>query len=286
MSMNAPRRFLGVLEPIVSMIFFSPEAAQEYAALGLDPIAGYFCSRSAAMGRVAADVVAATFYNFNPALVAQSIKWEVAPPDVVLTARQRAVRATLERLLTESDGSPPDVSRGVELLKIACAPCRPEGRPLYAAHARLPWPEDELTALWHGGNLLREYRGDGHIATLVAHGLDAVEALVMWTPYIGAKRDVVLGSRMWDEHAAAAAVERLTDRGLVNPDGSLTEGGEKFREMIEHETDRLAAAPFDELGQERCEELLEILEPLAVRIVERRGVPSVLARMNREHPLA
>jgi hypothetical protein len=283
---NTARRFLAVLEPVVSMIFFAPEAAEAYAALGLDPIEGYFCSRSAAMGRVAAEVVAAVFFNFNPELVAKSLKWDVAPPEVVVKARHEAARAALQRLLPESEGAPvPDVSRAVELLKVACAGCRPEGRPLYAAHARLPWPADDLTALWFGGNLLREYRGDGHIAVLLSHQVDAVEALLLHSPFIGGRRDVLLGSRMWDEATAAAASERLSKRGLLKPDGPLTDAGEKFREMIELETDRLATAPFDALGPEGCDELIAILRPHAVRIAERRGVPKILGRYNPEDPL-
>ncbi|MGH2728419.1 MAG: helix-turn-helix domain-containing protein, partial [Actinomycetota bacterium] len=45
MTTATPRRFLSVLEPIVSMIYFSPEAFEEYASIGLvDGWAAYFCS--------------------------------------------------------------------------------------------------------------------------------------------------------------------------------------------------------------------------------------------------
>lgn len=304
-TVSMPRRFLGALEPLVSMIYFAPEAAEEYAALGLDPISGYFCSRSAAMGRASAEVVASAFYNFNPAMVRQFLRWDVADPDAVMAARLRAVRRVSERLLADDEGALPgdgaalpdgagppgdgaglpDVERAVALLREASAACRPEGRPLYAAHARLPWPEDRLTALWHGGNLLREYRGDGHIAVLVSHGVDAVEALALHAPYLGVKREVLFQMRMWGEEETAAATERLAARGFVAPDGSLTEAGREFREMLELETDRLGAAPFDALGPDRGEELLALLLPLSRRVVERRGVPRPLARMAPEAPV-
>lgn len=115
----------------------------------------YFASRSAPMGAVTAKVVAATFYNFNPELIAAAIPaaWELASPATVTRVRYEIVDAVLPRVL------------------VAEAVPNADGRPLYAGHAELDWPDEPYAQLWHAITLLREYRGDGHIAALVAHGL-------------------------------------------------------------------------------------------------------------------
>jgi hypothetical protein len=261
------------------MIFFSPEAFANYEALGLDGWSGYFCSRAAAMGPVTPEVVVATFYNFSPDIVRPNVRWDIASPEQVLKARHDGALATLERVF--GDGAmPPGLDRAVELLREASDACPPQGRPLAAAHARLPWPDDQLLAMWHGSTVLREFRGDGHIAVLVGLGVGPVEAILLHTAYIGGKLDFLRVTRQWSDDAIAAGVARLADRGFMNPDMSLTDGGEKFRLMLEHDTDRLAAAPFDALGEDKCEELLALLEPFAMKLLETRAAPKALGRMD------
>jgi hypothetical protein len=283
------RRFLSVLEPIVSMVFFSAEPFEEYAKIGLvDPWAAYFCSRAAAMGPVPADVVVATFYNFNPELVRRSVDWKVASPVAVQDARRRGARRALERLLARDDGSTPDLSRAAELLREAVAACPPQGRPLAAAHAALPWPDDPLLATWHGAMVLREFRGDGHVAVLLTHAVEPVEAIHLHAGYLGMtgrRREAFFMTRQWDVAVMEEAAARLRERGFLDSEGALTDGGAKFRMMLEHDTDRLAVAPFAALGPDRCAELLEILEPHARTILDRKGVPSPLRNMDPAHPL-
>ena len=282
------RRFLSVLEPLVSMNFFSAVALEEYGRLGLvDGWTAYFCSRSAAMGEVSADLVAATFYNFNPELVRKSVDWSIAPAEDVYAARLRGAERTLRRLLAEGDDLP-DLRRALELFRPAVEACPPEGRPIAAPHAAKPWPEDPLTALFYAANVLREFRGDGHIAVLVGHGVGPVEALHLQCGYIGLtdrRREAFFMTRAWDEPSLQRGAETLRERGFIDADGMLTDAGGKFRGMIEHDTDRTAVAPFAALGADRAEELLALLEPLAIRVLERRGVPSPLGRMDPAHPL-
>ena len=260
------------------MIFFSSEAFANYEALGLDGWSGYFCSRAAAMGPVSPDVVVATFYNFSPDIVRPNVRWDIASPEQVLKARWDGALATLERVF---EGQRPDrLERAVELLKEACAACPPQGRPLAAAHNRLPWPEDPLLALWHGSTVLREFRGDGHIAVLVGHAVGPVEAILLHTAYVGGKREFLRVTRQWNDEAIAAGLAWLVHRGFMTPDEALTDGGEKFRLMLEHDTDRLAAAPFNALGEDKCEELLELLHPVAMKLLETRAAPKGLGRMD------
>src|SRR5664280_1372085 len=169
------RRCWAALETLHVVAYFAPEPAAAYRALGLSGRAGYFASRSAPMGPVPAGVTVATFYVFAPALVQRSIlsAWEITTPVAVLTARHTGVTEALHRVLGE-----PDIGEALELARTACAGLTAPGRPLYAGHAALPWPTDELLALWHAASLLREHRGDGHVATLLQAGLDPVEAIV------------------------------------------------------------------------------------------------------------
>jgi hypothetical protein len=153
------------IEPLHAHLYFAPEHDERLSGVGLRPgRMSYFAGRAAAMGAVGAGAVTATFYNFSPSLVAHMIPraWTLAGPDRVLAARLDAARGSLTRLL----GGPavvgsPEVIELTALLREACAVLTPEGRPLYAGHADLPWPEEPVLQLWHAATLLREYRVTG-----------------------------------------------------------------------------------------------------------------------------
>ena len=137
------RRMLRTLEPYHGMIYFVPEAREAYEAVGLEGRRmGYFASRAAAMGAVPADVVIATFFNFNPALVRRSIPaaWDRATPAAIVAARFAAADSALRRLLGPAVERP-DIAEAAVLARDAAAACFPEGRPLYAGHAALAWPD-------------------------------------------------------------------------------------------------------------------------------------------------
>ena len=278
-----PRRFLVVLEPISAMCFFSPEVLEENTKLGLDPWASYFSSRAAPMGAVSPEVVVSTFYNFSPEIVRPNVRWDLASPGQIIASQRRGVLRTLARVFEE--GGYPPLTRAIELLHEAVAACNPAGRPIAGALAALPWPEDEPLALWQGSMVLREYRGDGHVAVLVSHGVGPVEAIVLHAAYVGGKIDFLKATRQWGDDALRDATARLVDRGFVTPDGGITDAGGKFRLMLEHDTDRIAQAPFDALGEDKCEELLSLLEPIAMRLLEAKAAPKFLGRMDPSNKL-
>jgi hypothetical protein len=284
MTTPTPRRFLVVLEPISAMCFFSPEVLEENAKLGLDAWASYFCSRAAPMGAVSADVVAATFYNFSPDIVRPNVRWDLASPEQVRAAQLEGVRRTFVRVFDEVGGFPP-MGRAIELLREAVRACPPAGRPIAGALAAQPWPTDEALGVWHGSMVLREYRGDGHVAVLVSHGVGPVEAIVLHAAYVGGKIDFLKLTRQWADEALQHATARLVDRGFMSPDGGLTDAGGKFRLMLEHDTDRIAHAPFEALGADKSEELLGLLEPIAMRLLETKAAPKFLGRMDPAHKL-
>jgi hypothetical protein len=258
------RELWRILEPLHGMIYFAPEAQERYAALGLDRTAGYFASRAAAMGPVPAEVVVATFYNFNPVAVHAAIPaaWATTTPAALLEARLDAANHALRRGLGELAE---DVAELADLARIAASrACEsPQGRPLFAAHASLPWPDEPLLVLWHAQTLLREFRGDGHLAALLLEGLSGIEALVVHAASGEVPAEVLRRSRAWSVEEWAAAVEGLRARGVVDGAGALSAEGVELRARVEGRTDALAEAAYAELGEDKRERFVELARPLS-----------------------
>ncbi|MEU6915178.1 SCO6745 family protein [Streptomyces olindensis] len=259
---RAGRRCHNVLNSLHSTHYFSPDLGREMAAAGVThPRAVNFAVRSAALGPVGAGTVAATFYNYKYELVARHVPavWESTTPGRVLAARARAVDATLRRLLGEEAVASAEMAEAARLALRAAEACSREARPLYAAHADLPVPEEPHLAYWHAATLLREHRGDGHLATLMSAGLDGLEALVTHTATgKGMTPKWVFGTRGWSQEEWDAASDRLRERGLLDGTGELTERGIALRQEIENETDRLDRAPYEHLGPEGVARLTEL----------------------------
>ncbi|MEU8675210.1 hypothetical protein [Streptomyces sp. NPDC048560] len=258
----AGRRCHNALNPMHSTVYFSPDLAKEMGELGIDDSnAAYFAARSAAMGAVGAGTVSATFYNFNHELVARHLPavWSVASPQAVLDARLRAADTTLRRLLGEEVIASPELAEAAQLALRATEGCTRHARPLYAAHADLPVPDAPHLAYWHAATLLREHRGDAHLAALIAAGLDPVEAMVSHTATgKGMAPRWILATRGWRRADWDAAAERLRGRGLLDDAGELTDAGTALRADLEAATDRMDAAPYEHLGAEGVERLTEL----------------------------
>lgn len=256
------------LEAYHGLIYFAPEADQHYTALGLDPgMMGYFASRAAAMGEVTPDVVVATFYNFEPerirSLVPQA--WQRTTAATLWQARLQAVDATLTRLLGTRMNAP-DVAEAAALLQSMVQACTPEGRPLFAGHLSQAWPTEPHLALWFGITLLREYRGDGHIASLTVEGVSGLEALVLHAGTGAVPAAVLQSTRGWSDDAWAAAAERLESRSWLDADGGLTLIGQQHRERVERQTDELAAAPYESLDDAQIASLAALGKELTATI--------------------
>ncbi|MFG2562299.1 hypothetical protein [Streptomyces sp. NPDC048496] len=259
---RAGRRCHNAINPLHSTVYFSPDLGKELGELGIhDSNAAYFVARAAALGAVGPGTVTATFYNFNHELVARHLPavWSVASPQAVLDARLRAADTTLRRLLGPEIIESPELAEAAELALRAAEACTRHARPLYAAHADLPVPGQPHLAYWHAGTLLREHRGDGHLAALLAAGLDPVEALVSHTATgKGMSPRWVLATRGWRRTDWEDAAERLCGRGLLDGEGELTEAGVALRAELEDTTDRMDLAPYEHLGAEGVERLTEL----------------------------
>jgi hypothetical protein len=254
------------------MIYFAPEAAERYAAIGLEGRAGYFASRSAAMGPVCAEVVIATFFNFNPDLARAAIPaaWQTTTTDKILAARLEAADAALRRALGDAVQAP-EMARAAALARTAAEAATEcvEGRPLFAAHARLDWPDEPHLVLWHAQTLLREYRGDGHVVALTAAGLGGIEALVVHAATGEVSAGVLKATRAWTDEQWAAGVDSVRSRGWLadGDDLLLSASGSAHRQEVEDTTDRLAVHAYSALGEDACSELRGLARPFSQSVV-------------------
>src|SRR4051812_18153652 len=258
------------LEPYHGLVYFSQEAFDAYAALGIaDGRMGYFASRAAPMGAVPAEVVVATFFNFSPALVHRCIPaaWAIASPAQILDARLAGIDGSLRRILGDDVLAGADLAEAAVLARTATEVLEPQGRPLLAGHLSLPWPDAPHLQLWHALSLLREHRGDGHIACLVEQDVDGCAALVLHAAMGDIPAEILQASRARTDEEWAATVDRLQQRGWLDPTGTMTDAGRAARQAVEDRTDELARAPWQHLGRPGCDRLRELVRPFSRAIV-------------------
>jgi hypothetical protein len=271
------RRLWSRLEPIHVVTYFAPESRAALSAAGYKGFwMGYFAGRAAPMGPVGAEVVLATFYNFSISHVSRAIPdaWTFAPPDAALEARQRGATAALQRAFAAQDLAEA-VETAATLARTAAESAPMEGRALFAANRALPWPDEPTAALWHACTLLREHRGDGHVAALAAAGIAGREANVLQAAAGNVPREVFGPARHYDGAEWDSVSARLIGRGLVSPDGGLTAHGKAVRDDVEDRTDRIAVAAYDTLDDQQLLQLLDALAPLARAVIATGDVPAV-----------
>ena len=291
---NGPRALVRVAEPIPGISYYPREI--DYSSYGYRGWwHAYFGYRSAPMGAVTAGTVVATFYNFAPRMVAQAVPdvWSIQSPADTVAMRLERVEQAMGRIFgPESAGGRPnttEMARAALLLRRGLDDLSGAGRPLFAAYAQLDWPDDDLTALWHGSTLLRELRGDGHNVALAAAEVDGVSSHVLMAGRGFGNKPTILSIRGWTEAEWDDAVRRLGDRGWVDDGGALTELGRGARSEIERHTDALSTGPVAKLGVDGLQELLGYLDPLADYLkatgeVPGRWPPKHLDRLRADNP--
>jgi len=266
MTDSVARRLFQLVEPIAVVTYMADEPTSAVMALGLLKVwDAYFAGRAAPLGRdVPALVVHALFYNFADGEVARHIPrvWDTVTPEAANAARQRGSVAALRRILGDLADTA-GVARAADLVIKAGTSARTEGRALYAAVRTLPLPTDPLARLWHGSNLLREHRGDGHVAALVTMGIGGTEAHVLHALSEGMPAEDFGRVSHLPRAQLAAVVDGMRARGLVDAHGWLTSAGRQTKERVETLTDELAAPAYDILEPEELDQLVEDLEPLA-----------------------
>jgi len=261
-----------VLEPIHAMINFTPELQDTLTGIGLRPgRMPAFASRIAPLG-----AVAGIFYTFNPELMGRFFPraWTLASPEDIVAGRLTAVDVSLRRLLGAETIASAELAEAAALAREAAGGCFAAGRPMYAAQEALGWPEEPHLALWHAATLLREFRGDGHVAVLVSKGLDPLTALITHTATgSGFFEPAAKLLRGWSDEQWAEAQRKVQDQGLIDESGALTDRGTALRQELEDATNRLTERPWQTLGTEKADRLHDLAEGFAKQIVAAGAYP-------------
>jgi hypothetical protein len=265
------RRLRSRCDAILAAVWFMPEARTGFTDLGLSPGASGLGGRVACLGPVAGEVAAAVLAPMHPAPVVTAVEeaWRVTDPPALLQARLQAATAHLGRVIGEE---PAGIERAVELLRPVATAGSTEGHALYAGLRALPWPSTPLGDLWRACDMVRERRGGSHLNAWTAAGLDPVELLLLtegWraTPNPGSAGPAEMG---WPPADAAAGLERLRARGLMDDADRSTEAGRRLRDDVELATDRQERAPVEALGDD-VDELFDLLAPWARAVVAGAG---------------
>ncbi len=265
------RRMFDLLEPICLVTFFADECNEELAALGHPTYwDGYFASRAAPLGRVPAEVVHAAFYSFADGEAARHIPsaWEKIPPEESVAARERGSAASVRRILGDEMAGSPGLARAADLITKAATSAPTAGRMMYAGMRTVTVPSDPVARLWHSATMLREHRGDGHIAALVGAGIGGTEAHVISALAMGIYPAESFGRiHHLPKQRLAAVMAGLRERGLIDADGRFTDAGRELQQRIEALTDELAAPPYDALTPAELAELIANLEPITAKLV-------------------
>ena len=250
-----------LFEPIHAVTYFSPEAREAFADIGLTRYwDGYFAGRAAPLGAVAAAPVVAIFSGFAPFLVERVLPavWSTVTVDRVLDARSRGAAATLRNLVPDERS----VTEAADVLAQAAARVDTIGRPLAAANGALSVELDPYRRLWQAAATLREHRGDGHVIALVEGGIAGISTIVLRSA-VDIDATSVRKARGWTEEQWAAAVEELAARGLLTGQGEISEKGRAALDRAEHVTNRLAVLPWSGVTDDEIAGVARTLAPIA-----------------------
>jgi hypothetical protein len=266
---STARRMFELVEPIGVIPYSADEPNEAMFALGFTNYWDtYFAGRAAPLGLVAAEVVDALFYNFAPGEVARHIPkvWRTTTPEAAIVARRMGCAKALRRILGDRVDTP-DFARATELLMKAATSAPFEGRPMYAALRAIPIPDDVAARCFHAASLLREHRGDGHIAALMSEGVGGLEAHALVALAMDMPAEKFGRIHHLPAVQLAAVSDGMRDRGLIGDDGWLTEHGRTVKQRVESVTDDLAAKPYESLEPGELDELMAALAPLATLLV-------------------
>jgi hypothetical protein len=274
-STHPARRLWQVLEPLHGVVYFSPGVREAGTGVGLKGFWDtYFAFRAAPLGPVAAGTVLAAFAGFHPAMVARALPsaWSRATPDACLQAR---LALCVEALRTAGVDEAA-CAEAVPVLREAVVSADPTGRPLFAANAEQPVPDDPVGAVWHLATCLREHRGDGHVAALVVHGVSGLEAHLLQVARGTFDADTIRRARGWDEGEWEACAQSLHRRGFLGNDGALTASGRALLDDVERRTDDAHwHGALAVLGDAEVDAVARALTPAATAVWRAGWIPHV-----------
>lgn len=271
------RRMWQRFELIHDLTYFSPHVLRRAADLGLRGFwMGYFAMRSAPLGPVDPAVVTATFSGFHRSRVDRALPdaWSYTTPAAAIAAREAGVDAALAELVPALELSEAMLAEAADLAWLVAQAADTAGRPLAAANQALPRPPSSAAALWQATAVLREHRGDGHVAVLVGRGVRPVEA--HWLKIAARETDAkaLEVSRGFPAEEWQAGSVAVAERGWVDPSGALTDAGRAEHAAIETATDLAAIQPWADFGSADSGRLLALLDPIARAVVASGVIPA------------
>ena len=241
---SVARRLRDAIEPIAMHPVWSRATNQALAGIGLDFLSGYAWGRAAALGEPSAGVVVSSFAVFEPGMITSVYEQgrQCCGREEMLSTRADATTASLVSVL---DGV--DVSAAAGRLRDAVINLPRSGRPLYAGLTELPFPDEPEGVLWRSAELVREHRGDSHIAACITEGLDPVTMNILTELWVGMPLGSYTGTRGWTEDTIAETAAQLRGAGLLDGD-QLSDEGLALRKRIEDATDRAQSDLVAQLG--------------------------------------
>ena len=191
--------------------------------LGFDGVDFYTAGRGGALGDVDGLVVAAAFVFFNPGSVVDA--WERTRS---LLSRRDSAAAFAGCLQSWAQRHLPDeldYVRLAELLGRVNDGASPSAAPLFAAWRAVPEPEGPKALALQRLNVLRELRGAVHGASILAFGLEPLEAVLIKSPFMAGIFGWVepfpeVASRHAEWEQAEAATNRIMARAYAVLDES------------------------------------------------------------------
>jgi hypothetical protein len=173
-----------------------------------------------------------------------------APRERLLAVRDTATAASLAEVLAGDD--PAGVA---DLLADAAEGADGTGRPLFSGLRGRGRPDDPFQRLWWACDLVREHRGDSHVAVVNAAGLGPVEMNVLTECWLG-----------------MPLLSYTATRGCLR-DGALTDAGRAARAEIEDRTDAAEQAIVAALGG-RLDEVCARLDGWSERCIAAGAFPA------------
>ncbi len=268
--MSVSRRMWELFEPLHAVAYFTPQARAALDGAGMKGFwMGYVAARVAPLGAIDAGTATSIFYGFHPGRAARALPdaWNYCTPGGLLDARRTGSASALRHLLGDDAITSPPLRRAAGLLWAASQTAEPAGRVLGAANQALPEPPDPVEKLWQAATTLREHRGDGHVASLLTHGVTPVQSHVLKSAASEVDERVLRIARAWPEQAWDEARDELLTRGWLDRAGALTDAGRSARDEVERATDIAASGPWRMLGAASTAELAAFLTPFTKRVV-------------------
>jgi hypothetical protein len=264
------RRMWTRYEPLHAVAYFAPAPRERFEQAGVRGFwRTYFAGRAAPLGRTGPHAVHAAFQSFTFEMVHRAVPavWELIAPADAWRTRIEGCGEALRSVTVGVDLR--ELVSVAATLRSVVERLDPVGRPFFAAHLDLDRPDDAHLSLWHSCTLLREHRGDGYVATCLAHDMSGLDMLLLAERSGAVPHGHAATNRGWSREAIAERIEALTAQGLLDAQGGLTDLARARRAAIEAGTDRLADAPWQALAAADVRRIEHVLTTAAGEVAGR-----------------